>query len=291
MPIHDIYSKREKRESGEEPEVHTYDDLPDPLRVQIVMIWQEVLYIGTRQNVANHYFRINDTLCREYGLFRLPGGHGQSWGEKIANHFLQETNVERALDVVELVFKRINGMRANRAIDELNYRFKEHGVGYRFEDDKIIRIDSEFIHAEVVKPALRLLTDGKFAGAREEFFNAFEHFRRGNDKEALNECLKAFESVMKAICDERGWEYRRNANAAQLIGICFNNGLIPSFWESQYNNLIALLRDSVPTGRNQLSGHGQGTTPTEVPEHIVSYMIHMTASAIVFLACADKALS
>ena len=28
------------------------------------------------------------------------------------------------------------------AIKELNYRFKEHGVGYQYESGKIIRIDS-----------------------------------------------------------------------------------------------------------------------------------------------------
>ena len=290
MSVHDIFSKREKRGSGEEPEVYVYDNLPNPLRVQTVMIWREVLETGTAQNIARRYMSINDTLCREYGSFSLPGSRGQSWGVDIANYFLSEKNVERALDVVELAFIQVKSMGGDRAIDELNYRFKEHAIGYRFGDGKIIRIDSEFIHAEIVKPALGLLTDGKFAGAREEFFNAHEHYRRGNDKEALNECLKAFESVMKAICDERGWEYRTNSNAAQLIEICFANGLVPSFWESQYNNLMALLRDSVPTGRNQLSGHGQGRTPTEVPEHVVSYMIHMTASAIVFLASADESL-
>ena len=290
MPIYDIYSKREKRGSGEEPEVYVYDNLPDPLRVQIVMIWREVLNVCIPESVAARYKRIHDTLCREYGLFELPSWKASSWSKVISDYFLEEKNIERALDVVELAFIEINSMGGKGAIYELNYRFKEHAIGYRFEDDNIIRIDSEFIHAKIVKPVLGLLTAEKYAGAREEFYNAHEHFRKGNDKEALNECLKSFESVMKAICDERGWEYKTSANAAQLVEICFDNGLIPSFWESQYNHLIALLRDSVPTGRNQLSGHGQGRTPTSVPEHIVSYMIHMTSSAIVFLASADKSL-
>ena len=39
-----------------------------------------------------------------------------------------------------------------------------------------------------------------------------------------------------------------------------------------------------------LSGHGQGATPTTVPDHLVAYMLHTTASAIVFLAEAEKNL-
>jgi hypothetical protein len=56
--------------------------------------------------------------------------------------------------------------------------------------------------------------------------------------------------------------------------------------------LVALrstLESGVPTARNKLGGHGQGTEVVEVPEHIVSYALHLTASAIVFLAEAEKA--
>jgi len=177
---------------------------------------------------------------------------------------------------------------ADGAIEELNNRFKEHGVGYQFTNGQIIRIDSEFIHTEIVKPALNLLGQQHYAGAQQEFLKAHEHYRKGNAKEALSECLKAFESVMKAICDKRGWSYGNNATAKPLIQACFDNELIPSFWQSHYSSLRNLLECSVPTGRNKLSGHGQGTTPVSVPNHLVAYMLHMTASSIVFLAEADE---
>ncbi len=149
----------------------------------------------------------------------------------------------------------------------------------------------DFIHTEIVKPALRLLGQKQYAGAQQEFLKAHEHYRKGNAKEALNECLKAFESVMKAICDKRGWSYSNNATSKPLIQVCFDNGLIPSFWQSHYSSLRNLLESSVPTGRNKLSGHGQGTTPEAVPDHLVAYMLNMTASAIVFLAEADEKTS
>lgn len=312
MAIFDIFSKRQKKLRGDTPDVYVYDELPRPLRVQIVHIWRDTL--GDKQRylhkypVNRAYKSIVSTLCREYGVFILPGT-GKHYGnrdhfEELMNFFLQEEDVEKALDAVELSFIIIDGTtrgygyldradaskRADSAIEELNHRFKEHGVGYQFANGRIIRTDSELIHSEVVKPALMLLNQKYYAGAQEEFLRAHEHYRKGNAKEALSECLKAFESVMKAICDKRGWQYGANATAKPLIQVCFDNGLIPSFWESHYSSLRSLLESGVPTGRNKVSGHGQGTTPTTVPDHLVAYMLHMTASAIVFLAEADENL-
>ena len=157
-------------------------------------------------------------------------------------------------------------------------------------DGKIVRIDSEYLHSEVTKPALRILHKKHYAGARQEFLSAHQHYRKGEAKEALNDCLKAFESVMKAICDKRRWTYRNDVTAKGLIDICLNKELIPSFWQSHYSALRSLLESGVPTGRNKLSGHGQGTAPVAVPDHLAAYMLHMTASAIVFLAEAEAQL-
>ena len=220
----------------------------------------------------------------------------------ITDLLYEENNIEKIMDIVELSFARIQDrilenyssevemQNTANAIEELNDRFKEHDVGYQFTNGQIIQIDSEFIHAKIVKPALVLLNRHCFAGAQEEFLKAHEHYRKGNAKEALSECLKALESVMKAICDKRGWQFSSNATASPLIQACFDNGLIEPFWKSHYSSLRSLLESGVPTGRNKLSGHGQGTTPTTVPDHLVAYMLHMTASAIVFLAEADENL-
>jgi hypothetical protein len=49
-----------------------------------------------------------------------------------------------------------------------------------------------------------------------------------------------------------------------------------------------MLESSIPTGRNKLSGHGQGTESTTIPNYLVAYMLHMTASTLVFLTTAEK---
>lgn len=312
MPIFDLFSKRRTRLRGEMPDVYSYDELPKSLRVQILHIVfgamgnEEEYYSGLRVGddfVKTIYKFVVDILCREYGVFQLAETHGRNdrmYLEELRDFFLRETNVEKSLDVVELCFHAIDrhtrgwNLRrqnasaiADDAIRELNVRFQEHGVGYRFENGQIVRVDSQLIHSEVVKPALILLGQRQYAGAQQEFLQAHEHYRAGKAKEALNECLKAFESVMKSICDRRGWQYGDGTTARGLIKVCFDNQIVPPFWQSHFSSLRSLLESGISTGRNKLSGHGQGAAPTTVPMHVVGYVLHMTAAAIVFLAEAD----
>lgn len=310
MPILDLFSKRQKKLRGDVPDVYSYTDMPGPLRAQIVHIWFDALGNDKQYwegDVQAAYKLIVDSMCREYGIFRLPPANNYSnrnFLEELVNFFLNEQDTERVLDAVELSFRVIdeasrersylNRYRASEiadgAIAELNTRFQEHGIGFQYSDGEIIRIDSELLHAEVVKPALRLLNGKHYAGAQQEFLKAHEHYRHGNAKEALNECLKAFESVMKALCDKRKWTYDKTATAKDLLKVCFDHGLIPQFWQQNYASLRSMLESSVPTGRNKLGGHGQGSSPTDVPGHLVAYMLHMTAAAIVFIAEAEAAL-
>ena len=163
MPITDIYSKRQKKLRGEMPDVYVYDDLPYPLRVQIVHIWDDTC--GSGVNFRDDDKKsVSKILCKEYGTLELLRG--------LNRFLLEEKDYEKVLDVVELSFQKIECNQENirslhqgrpdvysspsDAIEELNNRFKEHGVGYQLTNGQIIRIDSEFIHAEVVKPALNL---------------------------------------------------------------------------------------------------------------------------------------
>lgn len=306
MAIFDIFSKRQKVLRGEVPDVYVYDSIPQPLRVQIIHIWQATIgqpdQYGS-DSVSNAYKAIVEALRHEYGVFRLPGaGQYDDYFTELGNFFLQENDIERVLDAVETTFKIIDRVTrsfghlyrhdseelADKAIDELNARFREHGVGYQYADGSIIRVDSGFVHSEVVKPALALLRAPHYMGAQAEFLKAHEHYRNGNSKEALAECLKAFESVMKAICDKNKWTYPPQATSKALVQICFDNGLIPQFWDQHFSSLRSMLESSVPTARNRLGGHGQGSSVTAVPDYLVTYMLHMTASTILFLGEAEK---
>ncbi|MCA3697333.1 STM4504/CBY_0614 family protein, partial [Aquidulcibacter sp.] len=175
------------------------------------------------------------------------------------------------------------------AIEALNYRFKEHGVGYQYEGGKIIRVDATFIHSELVKPVISLLANRKFSGAQDEFLRAHECYRHGDHKTCVNECLKAFESTLKTICKEMKWLVDPDAPAKKLIEACLTNELIPSYLQDQYTQLRQLLTSGVPTLRNKESGHGQGSEIKEVPNYLASYALNLTATSIMFLVKAYEA--
>lgn len=305
MGVFDLFSKRQRRTRGEVPDVYVYDNLPHTLRVQIVHIVRDAFGVDhyDSQNAEKAYEFVKQTLCREYGVFELIE-HPTSNMHSIFNFFLQEASVERALDVVELCFKVINAFIADShnyryntdrkiepedAVAELNERFKENGVGYQFESNELIRIDSEFLHAEAVKPTLTVLRGTDFKGANEEFLLAHEHYRHGRHKECLVDSLKAFESTMKTICKLRGWTTQPGDTAKALIGTCFSNGLLPPYLESQFSSLRSLLESGVPTVRNKNGGHGQGVEPVAVPEYVARYALNLTATSILFLVEANLA--
>jgi AbiJ N-terminal domain 4 len=311
MRITSLFSKRQKELRGEVPDVFSYDKLPQELRVQIVHILKD--YLGSEEEayhsgkmVGGAYKFIVDTLCREYGMFRLPGTRdrgNRDYISELLNFILSEEDVERTLDAVELSASIIDAHsrewkyrhhqnadeEATDALAELNERFKLAGIGYRYESGNIIRVDSELLHAEVIKPALALLHDGKYMGAQAEFLLAFEHYRHGRAKEALSECLKTLESVMKTIAKSKNWPYESNATSKPLLDLMFQKELIPQLWAQHYSGLRAMLESGVPTARNRLGGHGQGAEIVAVPEHYVAFALHQTAAAVVFLTTSAAA--
>ena len=112
---------------------------------------------------------------------------------------------------------------------------------------------------------------------------------KGENKDAIADALSAFESTMKAICDDRGWKYGPKDTAKPLLDILFKNGLIPADLLSHFTGLRSAMESGLPTIANRTSRHGQGSTPTAVPDHYVAYALHLVASNIVFLVECNKA--
>lgn len=303
VPIWDTFSKRKRRQVGAEPDVYRYDDIPRQLRVQVIHIWSTAL--GEAEHPDTLWKFIHDTLARELGVFSLGDRHDRFFLQ--CQQFLQKADTDSTLDLIEISFFAIEVImpkasdyeRRSRnisqepadAIAELNARFKEHGIGYQFESGHIIRVDSQHTHAEIVKPALRLLSQKRFAGAQEEFLKAHEHYRHGRHKEAVAEALKSFESVMKIIASARKWTHAPDATAKKLIDVMFQNDLVPKSLQSEFTALASVLESGLPTVRNKTSGHGQGTTPIAVPSHLAAFALHLAAANILFLADADKAMA
>ena len=309
MSTVNLYSKQQKVLKGQAPDVYRYDDLPQPLRVQIVQIWDEAIGSDNRSlSLAERLFEdARRVLCKEYGVSKLTDSGRPlllpTFRKQVTDFFLTCQDAERCLDVIQVIFGSINtrvrqlgreysGSRTSpdAAIEELNQRFKEHGIGFQFVSGRILRIDSEFTHQEITVAALHLLQQPYLAGASQEFLAAHEHHRHGRDPSCLNECLKAFESTMKAICHKRKWPYNQNDTAKPLIEICISHNLFPVFMQSHLNGLRTTLESGVPTARNRTSGHGQGVTQIIVAKHFAGYVLHLTAANIRLLAASEQAL-
>lgn len=302
MPVINLYSKRQKRARGEVSDVYVYDSFPQPFRVQLTYMVQELLGdmddYNRNYQPRDAYTDIVKVLRKEYGRHHLCKIFYNDAYSELHNFLLQEPDVERCLDAIELCYLLGDSMarsihyinrsdpdqRVDDCLVELNDRFKEAGLGYELIDGKIVRIDSQLLHSETVKPAIGFLNAKGFEGARDEFMGAYEHYRHGNHEEALVDALKAFESTMKIILTANKKTYKAGDTASKLILACRDAGLMPAYNESQLSSLVNVLTSGIPTLRNKNGGHGQGESMRIVEPEIVAYGLHLTASAIVMLA-------
>jgi hypothetical protein len=141
-------------------------------------------------------------------------------------------------------------------IIELNERFLRAGVGYQFENGGIIRVDSQYVHAEVVKEALWLLHEPGFAEANTEFMTAHRHLREGKLRDCNTAALRSMETVLKVICDARGWTHEKGDTVERLLAVVRGNGLFPDYLGGYFDNLIGAMKAGVPKIRDRQGGHG-----------------------------------
>lgn len=308
MSIYELFSKRRAdAEKSGEIDVYQYDHIPDHLRVQIKQISIEALgkprqYVlrQGRDEQNDIWARVEKYYLRERGLDTL--GRGDSASERILD-FMRSCSTEEWLDLLELIgvgldivtrkspyWREGYGVREtpDRARDEINYRLRQAGLGYQLEYSQLVRTDSEYLHGEVVKPALLLLSGSGFAGPREEFLAAHKHYRNGEHRQAVSMAANAVESTFKAVFDQKGWEYQSGARITDLLRIARDNRLWPDYLDASFDQLIATLKSGLPKIRDNDASHGQGAVPKIVPGYVAAYALHLAASKIIFISEAAK---
>ena len=305
--VYDLYSRRRLRGLQQEADVYSYDEIPEILRGQIPHIWRSAMgpvrvYFNADWEDNANWALIQELLCRERGLEYLGGDKRTPMNDCI--HYLKtEENTDFRLDLVEISFTHINTLQNLRdsvltilqitqdpdsAISELNERFRNAAFGYRFENGQIVRIDSELVHAEIVKPSLVLLSDKRFSAPQGEYLTAHGHYRSGHFGDAVTNANNAFESTMKVICDIKGWQYSKGDRASDLIKIMRHNCLLPEYTEKAFDAFLSTLQHGLPTVRNNAGGHGKGNAPA-TPQHLAAYAMHLAAANIVLLVEAFQA--
>lgn len=284
--------------------------LNDKVRLRILHTLNQhkgVYMVSEGFNFDGMINEVGDKILAKHGEFRRPAYKGVRHSENVViEHFLRCPDNE-AIEFLQFCFETDAMCRTdvNRAVGAINKIFEEERIGYELTEQqriettndpatflgrllpggksfrpvhpRIIRKDQHDTHLIAVKPALAALGGPRFATANSELLKAFEHVQDGDYPEAITSCGAAFESVMKTICDAKGWQFDPcKDTCSKLAEVCRGNLFFPFYTEVMKN---------VGTIRNNLgSVHGRGASPPHKAdrEH-AEHMIAMTCAHITFL--------
>lgn len=288
--LFEVFSRRERA-----PIRQQRKPLSGEFRNRVVMLLRDHLQAG----FGDFLRELHRQLGYLHGRPQLST-HNNLKAEDDLLEFLFSCGDDHFFDAIEITFKRglpgiswpsnplIAAINDCFAFDDLPYHLTGYTVvesqSSRYsgtqmtltEYPRIIAKDNQAVHQSVITPTLHLLNSNAFKHANAEFLKALEDHRKGDYLDCLVKCGSAFESVMKVLCDKRGIAYKQTDTASPLIKALMSKSQLDSFWE-QPLTLIA-------TVRNRLSSaHGAGTQAKVVPQHVATYTVNATASAILLL--------
>lgn len=289
-----------QRNNPKDIELLPYDGyLSERLRIQIHHFLNSVYKVysngsdlfskaHTSPEVEKVFKEINTHICAEHGLFNFSQAPG------LIRHHYNPINASQdfirmcevgdwVVDILELLVRSslILGLSDQQDIEKLNHRFRENGVGLEFVEDRFVKINSTILHIEAVKPALILMHSTGFSGPLDEYLEAHEQYRNGDNKAAITSAAKAFESTMKTICQAKGWSTGKGT-AVALIKTLFDNQFLPNYYQTQLNSLRTTL-EGLPIVRNNNTGHGQGANVINTPDYLTQYALNLAGANITLL--------
>jgi hypothetical protein len=210
----------------------------------------------------------------------------------VSNFFIGvEVLMETAAESARLAYYRPDESRAyvRGTVVIINKLLLYYALGYEIvvpQDDRedgppfeVIRKDTQFTHAEMVKPALLLLSGEAFEHAEKQFREAHREFQQGNYADAMTDASASVESVLKVVLgvDE--------GTAKELLPKAADAGYFPSYLGSSTGQWVNLFLE-LPTVRNKLGdAHGRGKNqPGEAEmERLARLALNLAASHILFI--------
>jgi hypothetical protein len=297
--IFDVFSRRPEATTA----VRVRKPLTSEFRGRVLLLCHDLFPEERGGYVHQYWSEIHRMLQYRHGRPVLYTKAYPSSSTEDVLMFLQSCNDEHFLDFIEYIFKVKTFFHSAKSeqhvvteinqlfsIDDLPYALtdvvrrttrqfsygSEHDVSEVVAYPKVIRKESETLHSAAIQPSLDLLANPAFASANEEFRAALDDYRKGDFRDCLVKCGSAFESVLKVICDQKGWSYTQKDTAQVLL-----NNVLPRTGLDPFFNQPLML---VATIRNRLStAHGSGTQVPNVPAYVAQYAINATASAILLI--------
>ena len=142
--MYTLYSKRIKDAAGD-PEVYVYDVFPQPFRNQMFYALSDVLDYCEHNGLSGTWEALHDNFAREIGVKTL-GSHHYSNRSNVES-YIGKCSDEEFLDLLDFAFDMLLRIREIRvpyvsdedqqrqitgAFVEMNFRFRQHNLGYEF---------------------------------------------------------------------------------------------------------------------------------------------------------------
>lgn len=292
--LFDVFSRRKQT-----TEDLRFKPLSREFRNRVIMLLQDEI----QYSFGEFLNALQRKIAYLHGKFQLTQTEAHTSHQEDLVHFLLTCKDEHFLDAVELIFRsNLPGITwpDNALIPCINKFFRVddlpyHLTGYTVEEYEtsfhgqpttgmriadyptVIRRNSALLHQNALEPALNVLSGREFKHANSEFLKALEDHRKGDFSDCLTKCGSAFESVMKVLCSKNSIPFKETDTASALLRVLLKNGKLDGYWE-QPLILIATLRNRLS------SSHGAGTQPKNISEHIATYVVNTTASAVLLLS-------
>lgn len=263
-------------------DVFQYEDVSNKMKNQFIFMVEKIVGEKLERYYRDGFWqKVINRINVEYGKNVRSIVNPE---EKVHVAF-EKLNNEESLYFFELMLEEMDDYISfdnDGFVKRVNKLFLENSFGYEFVQGQMIKIDSKFIHQEVIMNAIQLLYEVEFESASIEYMQAFTDYKNGNFKSSITNAGKAFESAMKIICEELNYSYKQSDNAKKLISTLMNKEFIPSYLQTHFSGLSNTLESGLPTVRNKHS-HGDGVIEVEVTDKIVRYALNLCATNVVLL--------
>lgn len=313
VAVHDVFSQRKTRNTRRVLKLLAQEDKNRILllyRDVVNGLWNEGFqYYGAESLWTEVHNLLEHRLGRPIlsTFMQRVGIYDREMFEKDIHMFLSECTSDEFLDFIELSFKVQYPPRSRKGssevIEAINEVFRQGSLPYCLTDyvtveeeggshlnsgtyrqsvtgivtyPRIIVVEEEVAYKEAIKPALMILGHHQFAVANTEFRDSLEHYRRKRHRDCLTSCSSALESVLKVICDRKGWNYNDGATLGTLLDLVVAQLRLEPVFAEKFK-LLATIRN------RSSSSHGGGSSPRVVDHHLAQYMVTATAATIVFL--------
>ena len=168
--MYKLFSQRKREEENGVSDVYIYNKFSKEFRNQYFHIIKYVFNSNSDDSYYTYNGSINlweiacENFAREKGLKYLLDDYGYCNNRLAYEKYVDECSDEDFLDLMDYTFTAIisnkdtagivGRAKIDDAIEELNYRFKQHSLGYEFINGNLIEKTNEQIHREIIKPAL-----------------------------------------------------------------------------------------------------------------------------------------